>query len=120
MEGIHYKQFLEQDIALIAQHHFFAGNEVFGVQKGVFETFEQFTSRYLQKFQKSTKEDPRDFVDILYNLPVFEQLEQDLSEPTALNVLLQHEDTRLNLWSQGTKSMSKSNSRDLLHCVVAG
>jgi len=41
-------------------------------------------------------------------------------EPGVLKIALEKKKTTLNLRSQGTMTITKTNKDDLLHCVVSG
>lgn len=82
--------------------------------------FNAFIEEYLTKFTDGTTPEPRDIVDVLDQQEIFDQLKDDLTEPDAVNIALEHEYTTFNMLSQGTQTLGKSNKADVLHCIASG
>ena len=72
------------------------------------------------KFHDDNLKDPRDVVDILTWQEVFDSMKEDIYEPDAVNIVLEHDYTTFNMLSQGTQTLAKTNGKDVLHCIAAG
>lgn len=69
---------------------------------------------------KDPNDDPRDICNIINDEDLPEQLLSDIEEPEVLKIALNKKKTTMNMYSQGTMTVTKSNKDDLLHCIVSG
>ena len=74
----------------------------------------------LSKYHDPNLEDPRDVIDIVEGQELPDELFGDIEEPGVLKIALEKKKTTLNMRSQGTMTVTKTNKDDLLHCVVSG
>lgn len=61
--------------------------------------FNTFIEDYLAKFADANTPEPRDIVDVLDQQEIFDQLKDDIREPDAVNIALEHEYTTFNMFS---------------------
>ena len=79
----------------------FAGSNVFTNQRYKLQTFKGFIDEHMWKFTegRNKNHDPRDINNILYQVPLFEELKEDIQEPDAVNIALDYKYTALNVFS---------------------
>lgn len=90
-------------------------------QRGQWQTFKAFIDKYLSKWSVERENyDVRDTVDLFWQQPIPAQFEKDLTEPDAVNVVLEHESTTWNAMGQATQTLAKAETKDKLHCTIGG
>lgn len=109
-------------INYLSQHPFrnYAGREIFTNQKGRFVPFASFWQKYEEKYGDENLENKNDAINMLVGEKVFDAIAGDIKEPNTVNKVLDHEFTTWNMLSQSTRTMTKYNKQDVLHCVVSG
>lgn len=98
----------------------YAGVQHFSNQKSRFVPFEAFWHKYVDKFYDENLDQKHEAFNMLIGEKVFDAIAGDIKEPDAVNIALDYAYTSWNMMSQNSRTMTKYNKQDLLHCVVSG
>lgn len=59
-------------------------------QRGIYITFKEFVERYYDKYEDTEVKDPFEITNLVDRQELFEKMSNDISEPDAINKVLDH------------------------------